>query len=80
MPDIAMCQNNDCPKKDECYRFKAKPDDKWQCYGDFAPNADAKCENFMTHPRKQSKTQEAWTMIAKQLVIERGFRHGNKMQ
>ena len=31
MPDIAMCQENDCPKKDSCYRFRAIPENI-QCY------------------------------------------------
>jgi hypothetical protein len=25
MPDISMCNNQDCPKKETCYRFIAKP-------------------------------------------------------
>lgn len=25
MPDITMCKGEDCPKKEECYRFLAKP-------------------------------------------------------
>lgn len=25
MPDISMCQNHDCPKAKECYRYMAIP-------------------------------------------------------
>lgn len=25
MPDITMCTDNECPVKETCYRFKAKP-------------------------------------------------------
>lgn len=25
MPDISMCQNHECKRKEECYRYKAKP-------------------------------------------------------
>jgi len=25
MPDITMCKNDQCPLKDKCYRFTAKP-------------------------------------------------------
>jgi len=25
MPDITMCAGGDCPKKEDCYRYKAKP-------------------------------------------------------
>jgi hypothetical protein len=34
MPDISMCENKDCPKKETCYRFKAVPC-YGQSYGDF---------------------------------------------
>lgn len=34
MPDIAMCKNDTCIKKEECYRFKAVPND-YQNYCDF---------------------------------------------
>lgn len=26
MPDIAMCKGDDCPLKENCYRYKATPD------------------------------------------------------
>lgn len=35
MPDISMCQDNNCPKKDTCYRFTAIPSGDYQTYGDF---------------------------------------------
>jgi hypothetical protein len=31
-PDISMCKNEECPKKETCYRFKAIPD-SYQSYG-----------------------------------------------
>jgi len=34
MPDISMCLNDKCPLKDNCYRFKAKPND-YQTYSSF---------------------------------------------
>jgi hypothetical protein len=35
MPDICMCYNRkDCPKQEQCYRAKAKPD-RYQSYSDF---------------------------------------------
>ena len=27
MPDIAMCQSEECPKRQECYRHEAEPDE-----------------------------------------------------
>ena len=35
MPDITMCRTRDCPKKECCYRYKAKPDEVWQSWSDF---------------------------------------------
>lgn len=32
MPDISMCKGVGCPLKENCYRFKAKPDDMYQSY------------------------------------------------
>jgi hypothetical protein len=36
MPDIAMCKGNNCPKKETCYRFTAKPNEPFQTY--FVPS------------------------------------------
>lgn len=35
MPDISMCSNTECELKNECYRFKAKPNPYRQAYADF---------------------------------------------
>ena len=35
MPDITMCLNEDCQKKDDCYRYTAKPTPYMQSYADF---------------------------------------------
>jgi len=32
MPDISMCNGYDCPKRNKCYRFTARPDEYWQSY------------------------------------------------
>ncbi len=32
MPDISMCQDRDCPKRQSCYRFRAVPDGMRQSY------------------------------------------------
>lgn len=47
MPDITMCVGNNCPKKENCYRFKAIPD---LVQSMFAPEAsytgEDDCEEF----------------------------------
>lgn len=35
MPDITMCVSRGCPKKNECYRYTAKPDKYYQSYADY---------------------------------------------
>ena len=32
MPDITMCKGGDCPLKEKCYRFTAKPSEWAQVY------------------------------------------------
>lgn len=34
MADITMCASENCPRKQECYRTTAKPDN-WQSWSDF---------------------------------------------
>ena len=34
MPDISMCKNEKCKRKNKCYRYMAKPS-MYQSYGDF---------------------------------------------
>lgn len=48
MPDISLCENEQCPSKDDCYRFKAIPDITYQAYDIFEPeNGENKCEHFI---------------------------------
>jgi hypothetical protein len=44
MPDIAKCDNAECPSCTICWRFMAKPD-AFQSYGAFKPDGD-KCSSF----------------------------------
>ena len=47
MPDISMCRNEDCPKKEECYRYRAVPNN-WQSWTMFEPvGREAKCDYFV---------------------------------
>ena len=34
MPDISMCRQNKCDKKDTCYRYTTKPS-AWQTFAEF---------------------------------------------
>jgi hypothetical protein len=44
MTDNAMCQNNECPIRDKCYRYRAIPSN-WQSYSLFTFQ-DGKCDDF----------------------------------
>ena len=45
MPDIAMCKNEECPKKETCYRYKATPC-CYQTYSNFKYEKDIGCKWF----------------------------------
>jgi len=45
MPDITMCSGKDCPYKENCYRFTAKPCE-YQSYFSTPPIKDGKCDYF----------------------------------
>lgn len=46
MPDIAMCTNKECPKRNKCYRYIAKSEPYFQAYCNFKPNKKGECEYF----------------------------------
>ena len=39
-PDISMCKDEECPRRNECYRFTATPDPRWQCYAGYKWDGD----------------------------------------
>lgn len=45
MPDISMCDNQECPSRFGCYRFLAEPD-AWQMYARFKFDESGKCVHF----------------------------------
>lgn len=45
MPDITMCSGVDCPYKEQCYRFTAKPSE-YQSYFLNPPINGDKCDHY----------------------------------
>ena len=45
MPDIAMCKGDECPVKENCWRYMA-PADRWQSYFGTPPFNEDGCEYF----------------------------------
>jgi hypothetical protein len=43
LPDITMCQNVKCDRRQLCYRFTARPSQR-QCYADFD---ERDCDSFI---------------------------------
>jgi hypothetical protein len=52
MPDLAMCQHDECPAAKRCYRHEATPSQypMTQFYAEFAPDESGKCEAFVQMP------------------------------
>ncbi len=60
MPDITMCSNDECPKKEDCYRATAKPNPLWQAWATFTfaiSKEDFFCSNFipLTTPKEKNE-------------------------
>jgi hypothetical protein len=56
MPDITMCQDNECPMKNKCYRFTATPSKYGQSYFAETPREDYYCDYF--YPIKSQSSEE----------------------
>lgn len=39
--DISKCFGKDCPRKETCYRYTAKPSEYYQSYGSFEQNRNS---------------------------------------
>jgi hypothetical protein len=46
MPDICMCNNEECYCKETCYRYRAIPDPHWQSYSTFPTPIATECEHY----------------------------------
>lgn len=46
MADITMCFGQGCKKKEQCYRFKATPDERRQSYFVGKPDMKENCSYF----------------------------------
>jgi hypothetical protein len=47
MPDITMCNGQNCNKKNTCYRFTATPTPHWQSYFSVSPVVNDECDHYM---------------------------------
>lgn len=54
MPDIAMCQQRECPLKASCYRYRAVPSE-WQSYMERDPKT---CKDYWPIEDRPTRTME----------------------
>jgi hypothetical protein len=66
MPDITMCPGHDCPLKEKCYRYTAKPCEFRQSYFMSPPYKDGKCDHYW------EETQESVYNQLKSIVNGQG--------
>jgi hypothetical protein len=55
MPDITKCQNNSCPIREKCYRYKSRPSEL-QSYASFKYELGG-CDYFWPIPAEMRETQ-----------------------
>jgi len=47
MPDCTLCEGGECPLKEQCYLYRAKPSEYRQSYFAEVPYKDGTCEYFI---------------------------------
>ena len=47
MPDIAMCKNDKCIKKNNCYRYKAKPSTYQSYFAEDTLDKEGNCKYYI---------------------------------
>ena len=57
MPDITMCKDEQCPKKEQCHRFTAKPDEYAQSYFMQTPRKGKECVYYWPNKKDESNTR-----------------------
>ena len=54
MADLAMCRDKECPARERCFRFTAKPSAFLQTYGMFGRNPRAQyCAHYWPTTKEQ---------------------------
>lgn len=45
--EITKCSGDNCPHKENCYRFTAEAEDMWESYFVEPPIKDGKCDHYL---------------------------------
>lgn len=54
MPDIALCLNEKCPSRQNCWRYTAIPYEYCQSYAEFELEGE-KCSSFIDNKGKRNR-------------------------
>ena len=57
MPDITMCHGENCPLKEKCYRYTAKPNRYFQSFFQEPPYQEGKCVFFEDNEDNEDKAK-----------------------
>jgi hypothetical protein len=55
MADITMCNDDECPKKEYCYRFTAKPNPYRQSYFTYSPKQMDGCPEYLCNEEAEKR-------------------------
>jgi len=47
MPDFSMCKGDGCTQRNQCYRFRAKPNKSWQSFFMNVPGSGDECDDLI---------------------------------
>lgn len=73
MPDISMCVNDKCEKKDNCHRFTATPHPFRQCYAQFEP-IDGNCEGYWPNKKERDGQKNNLSMDSQNRFVQTNAR------
>lgn len=57
-PDITMCVNPECDKRDRCYRYRAIPNEEYQSYCMFDYTRKLSCFMYINKTDKINSTED----------------------
>jgi len=66
MPDITMCDNDECTLKKQCYRFMARPTKGWQAYSNFEQGENGKCQYYWEYNVKK-RSKNGWHIVPSEI-------------
>jgi len=55
MADITMCNDDECPKKEYCYRFTAEPNPYRQAYFMYSPKQMDGCPEYVRNEEAEKR-------------------------